>query len=67
MEESIPYTKDEVKDFLISINENWNTALGLFSRGDFQSMRLTPVGNYIACRQLTKLSGKKLDMSIFYN
>lgn len=67
MEESVPYTKDEVKEFFISTNKNWNTALGLFSREDFQSMRLTPVGNYIACRQLTKLSGKELDMSIFYD
>ena len=66
MEESVQFTKDEVIAYFNNINKNWATALELLKRQDLQSMLLTPVGNYIACRQLSRLSGEKLDMGIFY-
>ena len=66
MEESVQFTKDEVIAYFNNINKNWATALELQKRHDLQSMRLTPVGNYIACRQLSRLSGENLDMGIFY-
>ena len=66
IEESVPFTQDEVIAYFNNINSNWVTALELLKRQDLQSMRLTPVGNYIACRQLSRLSGDKLDMGIFY-
>lgn len=66
IEESAPFTQDEVIAYFNNINSNWATALELLKRQDLQSMRLTPVGHYIACRQLTRLSGDKLDMGIFY-
>ncbi len=63
---SVLFTEDEVKAYFYNINQNWATAFELLKRKDFQSMRLTPVGNYIACRQLSRLNGEKLDMGIFY-
>ena len=64
--ESVPFTQDEVIAYFNSINQNWTAALELLKRQDLQSMRLTPVGNYIACRQLSRLSEEELDMGIFY-
>lgn len=66
IEESAPFTQNEVIAYFNDINSNWATVLELLKRQDLQAMRLTPVGNYIACRQLTRLSGDKLDMGIFY-
>ena len=66
IEESIPFTQDEVITYFNDLNKNWTSALELLKRHDLQSMRLTPVGNYIACRQLSRLSGEELDMGIFY-
>lgn len=66
IEESVPFTQDEVIAYFNNINSNWTSVLELLKRQDLQSMRLTPVGNYIACRQLSRLSGDKLDMEIFY-
>ena len=49
-----PYSNDEIKDFLISINPNWGKLIHLFHQEDIQRLRLTPVGVYIANRIVQK-------------
>ena len=51
---SAPYSNDEIKDFLISINPNWGKLIHLFHQEDIQRLRLTPVGVYIANRIVQK-------------
>lgn len=66
LRESKPFTEEEIKDVFISVNPNWKTAFELLERADMRSTYLTPVGNYIACRQITALSGKNVDLGLFY-
>ena len=49
-----PYSNNEIKDLLISINPNWGKLIHLFHQEDVQRLRLTPVGVYIANRIVQK-------------
>lgn len=66
IKESKPFSEEEIKDFFISVNPNWKTAFELLERADMRSTYLTPVGNYIACRQITALSDINVDLGLFY-
>lgn len=59
-------TLDEVRQKLISVNSNWDKAIDLLNRNDVRCLHLTAVGNYIAARQLSKLSNKDITMDLFY-
>ena len=61
-----PYTKEEVEQYFISKNPHWQDALCLLKREDIRSLRLKPVGVYIACRQLAKFTGDELSLDIYY-
>ena len=66
MLESIPFTEQEVKNYFLNLNPNWQVAFDLMERSDIRSARLSTVGNYIACHQLSALTGHKVDLNIFY-
>lgn len=65
--ETQPYTKEEVEQYFINRNPHWREALDFLKRDDITSLRLKPVGTYIACRQLTKLTGNEVSLDIFYS
>lgn len=56
----------EVKDFLLSINDNWGKISYLYSREDVRSLTIRPVGYYIGLRHLCKQLGEDIQFSIFY-
>lgn len=64
--QSQPYTAEEVKRYFWDKNPHWREALDLLGRDDITSLRLKPVGTYIACRQLKKLAGEEISIDIFY-
>lgn len=64
--QSQPYSNEEVEQYFIAKNPHWNYALNFLKRQDISSMNLKAVGTYIACRQLTKLTGEELTLDIFY-
>ena len=61
-----PYTKEEVEQYFIAKNPHWQDALSLLKREGIRSLRLKPVGVYIACRQLVKFTGDELSLDIYY-
>lgn len=61
-----PFTNDEVENYFISINSNWRNAFKILKRDDIASLHLKPVGVYIACRILKRLSNSDLSLDIFY-
>lgn len=61
-----PYTKEEVEQYFIAKNPYWQDALSLLKREDMLYLRLKPVGIYIACRQLAKMTGDEISLDIFY-
>lgn len=63
----IPFSETEVRQKLIELDPNWEAVIILFNREDIRSLMPSVVGNYIACRQLTKLFGQKVDMNLFYH
>ena len=66
MQESRQFTEQEVKNYFLNLNPNWQVAFDLMERSDIRSARLSTVGNYIACHQLSTLTGHKVDLNIFY-
>ena len=56
----------EVKEFLLSINDNWEKISYLYSREDVRSLTIRPVGYYIGLRHLCKQFGEDIQFSIFY-
>lgn len=62
-----PFTRDEVEKYYIDINPKWKDAFELLKRDDVKSLRLKPVGAYIACRILSRLSKADVSIEIFYN
>ena len=63
---SVPFSKDEVKSYLNSINPRWSYVLDLFSRKDIKSYTLTAVGYYIASRVLTN-EDNDIPVELFYS
>lgn len=61
-----PYTIEEVEQYFFDKNPRWHEALDLLGRDDIASLRLKPVGTYIACRQIKKLAGEEISIDIFY-
>lgn len=61
-----PFSKEEVVQYFIDRNPNWETAFELLKRSDVASLNLKPVGVYIACKMLSKLAEKDVSMDIFY-
>ena len=57
---------EEVEQYFIAKNPHWQDALSLLKREDIRSLRLKPVGVYIACRQLVKFTGDELSLDIYY-
>ena len=61
-----PYTREEVASYCEHLNPNWKYAIALLDSRQAGPFKLTPVGAYIGCRQLSKLSRKDLSIDIFY-
>lgn len=66
LKHSKPYSKDEVEKFFLEIDKNWQNVFNLFHREDVKSFMISPVGNYIASRKLTKLLGEEISINLFY-
>lgn len=60
------FSREEVEKYYIDINPKWRTAFDLLKRKDICSLYLKPVGRYIACRILSKLSNTDISLDIFY-
>lgn len=60
------YTNEEVRQFYLAIDSNWNNVIDLFNRKDIQSFMVSPVGNYIGTRKLSKLMGEDVSINLFY-
>lgn len=60
------YTSEEVRQFFIAIDSNWNNVIELFNRKEIQSFMVSPVGNYIGTRKLSKLIGEDVSINLFY-
>ena len=61
------YTKEEVCNFFLGIDPNWQNAIDLFNRKDIRSFIVSPVGYYIGTRKLTKILGEEIPISLFYS
>ena len=61
-----PYTDDEIRQFFLDIDPNWQYVFDLFERRDIQSFRASPVGIYIGTRKLTRLLGEEIPIGMFY-
>lgn len=61
------YTTDEARQFFLNIDANWNNVIELFNRSDIQSFMVSPVGNYIGTRKLSKLLGEDVSINLFYH
>ena len=66
LQESTAFTEQEIKNYFMTLNQNWSVAFNLLERSDVRSARLSTVGNYIACHQLSSLTGTDVDLDVFY-
>ena len=58
LEKMPPYTKQEMKDYLIRLNAGWVCLFNVFDKFKVNNMQLTPVGNYLSlvyAKRITKL------------
>ena len=60
------FTEDEIKNYFINIDNNWQYVFQLFNQNHIQSLRLTPVGVFIGIRQLSKICGEPIPMELFF-
>lgn len=60
------YSQQEVKDYLISINPRWDSAISLLDQDEICSIKLLPVGEYLGTRQLSLLLGRDVPFEAFY-
>lgn len=61
-----PYTKEEVEQYFIAKNPHWQDAFSLLKQENIRYLYLKPVGIYIACRQLVRLTGEEVSLDIYY-
>ncbi len=61
-----PYTDNEIRQFFLDIDPNWQAAFNLFERSDIRTLLLDPVGVYIGTRKLTHLLGEDVPLGIYY-
>ena len=61
-----PYTKEEVEQYFIAKNPHWQDAFSLLKQENIRYVYLKPVGIYIACRQLVRLTGEEVSLDIYY-
>lgn len=60
------FTEDEIKNYFINIDNNWQYVFQLFNQNHIQSLRLTPVGVFIGIRQLSKICGEPIPIELFF-
>ena len=63
---AIPFTEDEVRYYHIQKDARWQFAFEVFKNEQITTFQLNPVGVYIGIRQLTKICGMSIPMSLFY-
>ena len=61
------FSKDEVRQYFLDIDSNWGPTIDLLNRDEVRALNATPVGNYIASRQLSKLSELDIGLDVFYH
>ena len=64
--ETIPFTEDEVCNYHIQKDTRWQYAFDVFKNNQTSTFQLNPVGVYIGIRQLTRICGIPIPMSLFY-
>jgi hypothetical protein len=60
------FTEDEIKNYFIDIDNNWQYVFQLFNQNHIQNLRLTPVGVFIGIRQLSKICGEPIPIELFF-
>ncbi len=63
---STMFSPQEVKEYFIGRNSNWEKAIELLDGQRLRSFTLKPVGVYIGLRQLSILSGQEIPLETFY-
>lgn len=62
----IPYSLQEIKNYHIAKNKNWDKVFKLFEIERINLIKLNPVAVYIGAKQLEKVCGMEIPLSIFY-
>ncbi len=62
-----PFSDDEVRNYFINLNSDWKYIFKLFTERYVASLQLTPVGIYIGARQLSRICGEDIPITMFYN
>lgn len=63
---TVPFNANELKQAMIEISPSWNVGFELLNRSDVKCLMPTAVGNYIACRQLSRIGGQEIGVNAFY-
>lgn len=61
-----PFTEEEVKQYFIRLDPNWEATINLYNKTNVRSFKPTPVGNYIASRLISKQWGESISLNVFY-
>ena len=67
VEKMTKYTKEEVEQFFLEIDNQWQNVIDLFNRKDIRSFMVSPVGYYIGSRKLCKVLGEEIPIGLFFN
>ena len=59
-------SENEIREYFVNIDPNWQQVFQLFNQRCLQSIQLTPVGIYIGIRQLSKICGEPIPMELFF-
>ena len=66
VEKMTKYTKEEVEQFFLALDTQWQSVIDLFKRKDIKSFMLSPVGCYIGTRKLCKVLGEDIPIELFF-
>ena len=56
-----PFTKDELREYLIGLNPGWQNLFTVFQRSDVNNLQLSPVGNYLALVYTRKITNNSTE------
>lgn len=65
-QKAVAYTLQEVREYHIAKNPHWADVFKIFSNRRIHTLVLNPVAVYIGAKQLEKVCGMEIPLSIFY-
>lgn len=66
-QKAVAFTLQEVREYHIAKNPHWADVFKIFSNRSIHTLVLNPVAVYIGAKQLEKVCGITIPLSIFYN